>query len=71
MPLTASTPIMLATAPVDFRCGIDGLAGLCQHGWHQNQGFEGGIFSISEGTAKINRLVRHEAATHLRRDSWR
>lgn len=34
--LTASTPIVLATAPIDFRRGIDGLVALCQYHLHQN-----------------------------------
>jgi transposase len=36
IPLTASTPIVLATAPIDFRRGIDGLVALCQFHLHQN-----------------------------------
>ena len=28
--LTAHTPILIATAPADFRMGIDGLAALCR-----------------------------------------
>ena len=34
--LTADTPILLATEPADFRCGIDGLAALCQHQLHHD-----------------------------------
>ena len=30
MKLTAQTPILLATQPADFRCGIDGLAARCR-----------------------------------------
>ena len=29
--LTAATPIMIATAPADFRAGIDGFVARCQH----------------------------------------
>lgn len=29
--LTATTPILVATAPADFRAGIDGFVGRCQH----------------------------------------
>lgn len=29
--LTSKTPILLATAPADFRCGIDGFTALCRH----------------------------------------
>ena len=36
IPLTATTPIVVATAPVDFRRGIDGLAALCQYDLQQN-----------------------------------
>jgi transposase len=32
--LTASTPILLAREPADFRAGIDGLVARCQqHCW--------------------------------------
>ncbi|QEP42476.1 hypothetical protein D5085_04605 [Ectothiorhodospiraceae bacterium BW-2] len=29
--LTEQTPVMIATAPADFRRGIDGFVALCQH----------------------------------------
>lgn len=34
--LTASTPILLAREPVDFRAGIDGFVARCQYHLHQN-----------------------------------
>lgn len=34
--LTATTPILIATAPMDFRCGIDGFVARCQQGLGQN-----------------------------------
>ncbi len=34
--LTASTAILIATQPADFRKGIDGLVALCQQGLQQN-----------------------------------
>lgn len=34
--LTSQTPVMLAVKPVDFRKGIDALAGLCEHILRQN-----------------------------------
>lgn len=34
--LTASTPIVLAREPMDFRAGIDGFVARCQYGLHQN-----------------------------------
>ncbi len=34
--LTATTPILIATVPMDFRCGIDGFVARCQHGLGQN-----------------------------------
>lgn len=34
--LTASTAILIATHPADFRKGIDGLVALCQQGLQQN-----------------------------------
>ncbi len=36
IPLTATTPIVVATMPVDFRRGIDGLAALCQYSLQQD-----------------------------------
>lgn len=36
IPLTASTPILVATAPADFRKAIDGFVALCQHGLDQD-----------------------------------
>lgn len=34
--LTASTPILLATKPADFRCGIDGFVAICRRQLKQN-----------------------------------
>jgi transposase len=34
--LTAQSSILLASAPVDFRRGIDGLAAVCQHSLGHN-----------------------------------
>lgn len=34
--LTAQTPILLATQPADFRCGIDGFVALCQGALQQD-----------------------------------
>jgi transposase len=36
IPLTAATPILVATAPADFRRAIDGFVALCQHGLGQD-----------------------------------
>jgi len=34
--LTASTPILLAAKPADFRCGIDGFVAICRQQLKQN-----------------------------------
>jgi len=34
--LTSETQVLLAVNPVDFRFGIDGLSGLCEHTFSKN-----------------------------------
>ena len=41
--MTAQTQIFLALHPVDFRCGIDGLASLCRRNLEQDP-FSGSLF---------------------------
>lgn len=59
IPLTASTPIMLATAPVDFRRGIDGLVALCQYGLHQNPR-SGALYVFINRRATMIRILVYE-----------
>jgi transposase len=59
IPLTANTPILLATAPVDFRRGIDGLAALCQHGLHQNPR-SGTLYVFINRRATMMRILAYE-----------
>lgn len=57
--LTASTPILLATAPVDFRRGIDGLVALCQHGLQQNPR-SGTLYVFINRRATMLRILAYE-----------
>jgi len=59
IPLTASTPILLATAPVDFRRGIDGLAALCQHGLQQNPR-SGTLYVFINRRATMMRILAYD-----------
>lgn len=57
--LTASTPIMLAIEPVDFRRGIDGLVALCQH-QHQQHPRSGTVFAFINRSKTMIRLLSYE-----------
>ena len=57
--LTAQTPICLATAPVDFRRGIDGLVALCQHQLQQ-QPRSGTLFVFINRSRTMIRLLAYE-----------
>ena len=59
IPLTANTPILLATAPVDFRRGIDGLAALCQHALQQNPR-SGTLYVFINRRATMMRILAYE-----------
>ena len=55
--LTSETQVMIAAKPVDFRKGIDGLAGLCEHVLKQNPR-NGTVFAfISSDRTKVRMLV--------------
>lgn len=55
--LTSETQVMIAAKPVDFRKGIDGLAGLCEHVLKQNPR-SGTVFAfISIDRTKVRMLV--------------
>jgi transposase len=58
--LTSETPIMLAAQPVDFRRGIDGLAGLCEHVLKQNPRSGTLFVFISRNATKIRILAYEE-----------
>lgn len=55
--LTSETPVMLASKPVDFRKGIDGLAGLCEHVFKQNPRSGTLFVFISRDKTKVRILV--------------
>lgn len=57
--LTSETPILLAAKPVDFRRGIDGLSGLCEHILKQNPRSGTLFVFISRDCAKI-RILTYE-----------
>ncbi len=57
--LTATTPIRLALAPVDFRRGIDGFVALCQNDLHQEPR-SGTLFVFINRTRTMVRLLAYE-----------
>lgn len=57
--LTATTPIQVATAPADFRKGIDGFVALCQHRLHQNPR-SGTLFIFINRRATMVRILVYE-----------
>lgn len=59
IPLTATTPIVLATAPVDFRAGIDGMVALCQQHLHQNPR-SGTLYVFMNRRATMIRMLVYE-----------
>lgn len=59
IPLTATTPIVLARAPVDFRAGIDGMVALCQHHLHQNPR-SGTLYVFINRRATMIRILVYE-----------
>ena len=59
IPLTASTPIVLATAPIDFRRGIDGLVALCQYHLHQNPR-SGTLYGFINRRATMVRILAYD-----------
>ena len=48
--LTAQSDILIALPPQDFRCGIDGFAGLCRNKFKQNP--QNGTFFVFINRAK-------------------
>lgn len=60
IPLTSETPIMLASKPVDFRKGIDGLSGLCENILKQNPRSGTLFVFISRDATKIRILAYEE-----------
>ena len=57
--LTSQTPILLAAKPVDFRKGIDGLSGLCEHILKQNPRSGTLFVFISRDRTKV-RILAYE-----------
>ncbi len=57
--LTSTTPIMFATKSVDFRKGIDGLSGLCEHVLKQNPR-SGTLFVFVSRDATKVRILAYE-----------
>ncbi len=59
IPLTASTSIVLALAPVDFRRGIDSLVALCQQHLHQDPRC-GRLYVFINRRATMVRILAYE-----------
>ena len=61
--LTASTPILLATEPADFRCGVDGLAARVQHRLGHDP--RSGTLYVFRNRAKtMVRILAYEGCAH-------
>lgn len=61
--LTATTPILVATEPADFRCGIDGLAARIQHRLGHDP--RSGTLYVFRNRAKtMIRILAYDASTH-------
>lgn len=61
--LTASTPILVATEPADFRCGIDGLAARIEHQLGNNPR-SGTLYVFRNRARTMIRILAYEACTH-------
>ena len=57
--LTIQTPILLASKPVDFRKGIDGLAAMCHRVFHQNPR-SGTLFVFKNRSGTMIRILVYE-----------
>lgn len=58
--VTAQTRILVAIEPVDFRRGIDGLAGLCRSALKENP-FSGTVFVFRSRSGTQLRLLTYDA----------
>lgn len=58
--LTASTPILIATEPANFRCGIDGFVARCQHTLGQNPR-SGTLFVFTNRRRTMIRVLAYDA----------
>ena len=68
--LTAATPILIATAPADFRRGVDGFVALCQHTLGQNP--RSGTLYVFRNRARtmIRILVYEQTEPETGRGYW-
>lgn len=57
--LTASTPILIATEPADFRAGIDGFVARCQHMLGQDPR-SGTLFVFVNRSRTMIRILSYE-----------
>ena len=70
IPLTASTPILVATAPADFRKAIDGFVALCQHGLGRDPR-SGTLYVFSNRARTMIRILAYEhTAEEAGRGYW-
>ncbi len=61
--LTASTPILIATEPADFRCGVDGLAARVQHRLGHNPR-SGTLYVFRNRARTMVRILVYEVCAH-------
>ena len=61
--LTATTPILLATEPADFRCGIDGLAARIQYRLGHDPR-SGTLYVFRNRAQTMIRVLAYEACAH-------
>lgn len=61
--LTASTPILVATAAADFRCGVDGFVALCQQVLAQDPR-SGTAYVFINRRRTMVRILAYESAEH-------
>lgn len=61
--LTASTPILLATEPADFRCGVDSLAARVQHRLGHDPR-SGTLYVFRNRARTMVRILVYEACAH-------
>ena len=66
--LTPQSRIFVATAPVDFRKGIDGLCAVCRLALGDNP-LEGAIYVFRNRTGTALKLLLYDGQGYVRRES--
>ena len=68
--LTPQTRIFLATEPVDFRKGIDGLGAVCRQRLGQNP-LEGALYVFRNRSGTALKLLLYGCRSHTEATNWR